>query len=119
MLLLLADWLTGYASAFGVFRYLTLRGILSVLTALAITLLVGPLMIRMLVDNQIGQSVRDDGPKSHLSKAGTPTMGGALILVGIVASVCCVKDTAPTLCGVGDPTLPQPSKKMIFGCCFF
>ena len=86
MLLWLADWLTGYASAFGVFRYLTLRGILSVLTALAITLLVGPLMIRMLVDNQIGQSVRDDGPKSHLSKAGTPTMGGALILVGIVAS---------------------------------
>ncbi len=66
-----------------VFQYLTLRGILGVLTALMIALWVGPHMIRKLSHYQIGQSVRDDGPKSHLSKAGTPTMGGALIIVAI------------------------------------
>jgi phospho-N-acetylmuramoyl-pentapeptide-transferase len=86
MLLLLADWLSSYVSAFKVFQYLTFRGILGVLTALAITLLVGPAMIRKLNHHQIGQAVRSDGPQSHLGKAGTPTMGGALILVGIVAS---------------------------------
>jgi len=86
MLLLLADWLTGYVSAFQVFQYLTFRGILGVLTALAITLLVGPPMIRKLNEYKIGQSVRSDGPQTHLGKAGTPTMGGALILVGIFAS---------------------------------
>ncbi len=57
---------------------------LGVLTALAISLVVGPLVIRKLTQYQIGQSVRDDGPKTHLTKAGTPTMGGALILVVIV-----------------------------------
>ncbi len=86
MLLLLAEWLSGYVKVFAVFQYLTFRGILGVLTALAITLLVGPAMIRRLNREQIGQTVRSDGPQSHLSKAGTPTMGGALILVGIVAS---------------------------------
>ncbi|MCG3169066.1 MAG: Phospho-N-acetylmuramoyl-pentapeptide-transferase [Pseudomonadales bacterium] len=86
MLLLLAEWLSGYVKVFAVFQYLTFRGILGVLTALAITLLVGPAMIRRLNREQIGQAVRSDGPQSHLSKAGTPTMGGALILVGIVAS---------------------------------
>ena len=86
MLLLLADWLSEYFTVFKVFQYLTFRGILGTLTALAITLLVGPAMIRRLNVRQIGQSVRSDGPQSHLSKAGTPTMGGALILVGIVTS---------------------------------
>ncbi|MBV1888833.1 MAG: phospho-N-acetylmuramoyl-pentapeptide-transferase, partial [Proteobacteria bacterium] len=86
MLLLLAEYLTQYESAFGVFRYLTLRGILGVLTALIISLVIGPAMIKRLQANQIGQSIREDGPKSHLSKAGTPTMGGALILVAIVIS---------------------------------
>ena len=86
MLLLLADYLTQYESAFAVFRYLTLRGILGVLTALAISLIIGPTMIKRLQANQIGQTIREDGPKSHLSKAGTPTMGGALILVAIVVS---------------------------------
>jgi phospho-N-acetylmuramoyl-pentapeptide-transferase len=86
MLLLLADWLSGYMKLFTVFQYLTFRGILGVLTGLAITLLVGPAMIRRLNRYQIGQAVRSDGPQSHLSKAGTPTMGGALILVGIVSS---------------------------------
>ena len=86
MLLWLAEWLSRYAKVFAVFQYLTFRGILGVLTALAITLLVGPVMIRWLNRGQIGQAVRSDGPQSHLSKAGTPTMGGALILVGIVTS---------------------------------
>ena len=86
MLHWMADWLTRYDSGFQVFAYLTLRGILGVLTALAITLLVGPLVIRKLNVHQIGQSVRQDGPKTHLVKSGTPTMGGALILMGIFAS---------------------------------
>jgi phospho-N-acetylmuramoyl-pentapeptide-transferase len=86
MLLLLSDWLSQYYSMFNVFQYLTFRGILGVLTALAIALWVGPIMISRLSYYQIGQSVRNDGPKSHLSKAGTPTMGGALILVAITIS---------------------------------
>ncbi len=86
MLLLLTDWLAQHFSSFTVFSYLTLRGILGVLTALAISLMFGPLLIRTLKMKQIGQSVRDDGPLSHLSKAGTPTMGGALILLAIMIS---------------------------------
>ncbi len=86
MLLWLAEYLTAYASGFQVFQYLTFRGILGVMTALAISLLVGPYMIRRLNYHQIGQTVRDDGPESHLSKSGTPTMGGALILVAIGVS---------------------------------
>ncbi|GAA5317776.1 MAG: phospho-N-acetylmuramoyl-pentapeptide-transferase [Candidatus Pelagadaptatus aseana] len=86
MLLILAEYLQQYASFFGVFQYLTLRAILGVLTALAISLLLGPWMIRKLNELQIGQSVRDDGPESHLSKSGTPTMGGTLILASIFIS---------------------------------
>ena len=86
MLLWLADYLKAYVSFFNVFQYLTFRGILGVLTALAIAFIVGPYMIRKLSYHQIGQSVRNDGPQSHLSKAGTPTMGGALILVAISIS---------------------------------
>lgn len=86
MLVWLADFLSQYISVFGVFKYLTLRGIFGVLTALSIALIVGPIMIRKLSQYQIGQSVRDDGPQSHLSKAGTPTMGGALILVAVAVS---------------------------------
>ncbi|MEZ5505390.1 MAG: phospho-N-acetylmuramoyl-pentapeptide-transferase [Gammaproteobacteria bacterium] len=86
MLLWLADYLKGYISFFNVFQYLTFRGILGVLTALGIAFVIGPMMIRKLSYHQIGQSVRSDGPQSHLSKAGTPTMGGALILVAIFVS---------------------------------
>ncbi len=86
MLLWLADWLTNFHSGFNVFQYLTLRSILGMLTALFISFLLGPKMIRKLTHHQIGQSVRDDGPESHLSKSGTPTMGGALILVSIAVS---------------------------------
>ena len=86
MLLWLADFLAQYIGAFQVFKYLTFRGILGTLTALALCLMLGPYMIRRLNYHQIGQAVRDDGPQSHLSKSGTPTMGGALILVAIMLS---------------------------------
>ncbi|OQK17138.1 phospho-N-acetylmuramoyl-pentapeptide-transferase [Methyloprofundus sedimenti] len=86
MLLYFFDYLTQFDSGFRVFQYLTLRAILSALTALLISFLVGPAMIRRLSNKNIGQSVRDDGPESHYQKAGTPTMGGTLILVGIATS---------------------------------
>ena len=86
MLLWLSEILMRLDSGFAVFQYLTLRTILAVLTALVVSLLVGPVMIRRLSHHQIGQAVRDDGPESHFSKAGTPTMGGALIIVAIVLS---------------------------------
>jgi len=86
MLLYFFDYLTEFESGFRVFKYLTLRAILSALTALLISFLVGPWMIRRLSNKNIGQSVRDDGPESHYEKAGTPTMGGTLILVGIATS---------------------------------
>ncbi len=86
MLLYLTEWLTRYESGFAVFRYLTLRGILGTVTALGIALLVGRPMIRRLRAYKIGQTVRTDGPQSHLSKSGTPTMGGALILVAVGVS---------------------------------
>src|SRR5579872_7121579 len=83
MLIWLSEFLTHYYRAFSVFEYITLRAILAALTALIITLLVGPPMIRWLAQYKVGQVVRDDGPKSHFSKAGTPTMGGAMILIAI------------------------------------
>ncbi len=83
MLYYLAQQLAEIYSGFNVFQYLTLRAILGVLTALTISFVIGPFMIRRLSMKQIGQTIRDDGPQSHLSKAGTPTMGGALILVAI------------------------------------
>ncbi len=86
MLLLLADYLAQFNSGFGVFRYITLRGIMGILTALGLSLFLGPWLIKRLKEKQIGQAIRDDGPQSHLSKAGTPTMGGALILLSIAIS---------------------------------
>jgi phospho-N-acetylmuramoyl-pentapeptide-transferase len=86
MLYWLSSYLADSVGFLSVFQYLTLRGILGVLTALFLSLWVGPIMIRKLSHNQIGQSIRDDGPQSHLSKAGTPTMGGALIIVAVVIS---------------------------------
>ena len=86
MLLWCTEYLARYLSFFGVFQYLTLRTVVSALTALALSLLIGPTMIRKLSHHQIGQVVRDLGPESHLQKAGTPTMGGALILVSIIAA---------------------------------
>lgn len=86
MLLWLTEWLTQFHSGFNVFQYLSMRAILGVLTALAFSLVFGPAMIRWLTHSQIGQPVRDDGPQTHLKKAGTPTMGGALILFAIFIS---------------------------------
>lgn len=83
MLLFLTQYLAKFFSFFEVFNYLTLRAILGVLTSLSFSLVFGPKMIHYLTTKQIGQAVRDDGPESHLSKAGTPTMGGALILLSI------------------------------------
>ncbi len=86
MLVWLSEYLSQYHSGFAVVQYITVRGILGILTALLTALFVGPAMIRRLNLRQIGQVVRDDGPESHFSKAGTPTMGGALILVSIAIS---------------------------------
>ena len=86
MLLTLAEYLTQFASGFNVFSYVTFRTILAALTSLTVSLIVGPWMIRRLSARQIGQPIRSDGPQSHLSKAGTPTMGGALIIVAVIAS---------------------------------
>jgi phospho-N-acetylmuramoyl-pentapeptide-transferase len=86
MLIWLTEWLTQFESAFNVFSYLTLRAILSTLTALLIAILIGPRMIVWLQRMQIGQTVRSDGPQTHLSKSGTPTMGGVLILAAILTS---------------------------------
>lgn len=87
MLLWLTHFLQQYMHGFRVFQYLTFRSIVSALTALIIALLVSPKLIRHLALYQIGQSVRDDGPQSHLQKSGTPTMGGALIIIAITISV--------------------------------
>ncbi len=84
MLLLLSEYLMRYHSVFRVFSYLTLRAILGVLTALVFAFVCGPAMIRWLTAVKVGQRVRKDGPQSHLSKAGTPTMGGTLILAAII-----------------------------------
>ena len=83
MLLALANWIAADVRTFNVFTYITLRAVLATMTALVISFVVGPGMIRKLALYKIGQAVRDDGPPTHLIKAGTPTMGGALILVSI------------------------------------
>ncbi|HST44520.1 MAG TPA: phospho-N-acetylmuramoyl-pentapeptide-transferase, partial [Luteimonas sp.] len=87
MLLELTRWLEQLQSHFGLFGYLTFRGILSALTALALSLWWGPAVIRRLAQYKGGQPIRQDGPQTHFSKAGTPTMGGALILITVLASV--------------------------------
>jgi phospho-N-acetylmuramoyl-pentapeptide-transferase len=83
VLLEIAQYLSQEVRAFNVFSYITLRAVLAALTALVISFLAGPAMIRKLASYKIGQAVRDDGPQTHLIKAGTPTMGGALILVSM------------------------------------
>jgi phospho-N-acetylmuramoyl-pentapeptide-transferase len=83
MLLYLTELLATRVRTFNVFSYLTLRAVLATMTALVISFVIGPRMIAWLTRMKIGQSVRDDGPQTHLAKAGTPTMGGALILVSI------------------------------------
>ncbi len=86
MFLTLAEYLQQFESGFSVFQYITLRAIFATITALVLSLVIGPYMIRKLSSYKIGQQIRDDGPQSHLSKAGTPTMGGSLILIAIAIS---------------------------------
>ena len=86
MLLILAQSLSHDIRAFNVFNYITLRTVLASMTSLMISFMVGPAMIRKLTAYKIGQSVRTDGPQTHLVKAGTPTMGGALILISVAIS---------------------------------
>ncbi len=86
MLLWLSEWLANYFHFFHVFQYLTLRAILGTLTALVMSLLLGPTIIRQLSSHHVGQVVRDDGPQTHLSKAGTPTMGGTLVIIAVILS---------------------------------
>jgi phospho-N-acetylmuramoyl-pentapeptide-transferase len=92
MLLWLTEYLAQFDSGFNVFGYLTLRIILGVLTSLFVSFVFGPYLIKHLTNKQIGQSVRDDGPETHLVKSGTPTMGGLLILISIVFSTLCWAD---------------------------
>jgi phospho-N-acetylmuramoyl-pentapeptide-transferase len=86
MLYWLSQQLAHTYTFFNVFSYLSLRSILAVSSALLISLAIGPSMIRWLSRYQVGQQVRDDGPQTHLKKAGTPTMGGALIIIAVLIS---------------------------------
>jgi phospho-N-acetylmuramoyl-pentapeptide-transferase len=86
MLLWLSGWLANYFHFFHVFQYLTLRAILGSLTALVLALVLGPGIIRQLSSHRVGQVIRDDGPSSHFSKAGTPTMGGTLVIIAVIFS---------------------------------
>ena len=86
MLMWLSEQLLFLDPGFGVFQYLTLRAILAACSAMLISMLVGPFVIARLNDLQIGQTIRSEGPESHLVKAGTPTMGGALILLAVLGS---------------------------------
>ena len=92
MLIWLTEYLAQFESGFGVFKYLTLRTILSVLTSLFISFVLGPYLINHLTNKKIAQSIRDDGPEAHLNKIGTPTMGGLLILLSIIFSTLCWGD---------------------------
>ena len=83
MLLMLAQWLSQDIRGFSVFNYITLRAVLAAMTALLISFVAGPPLIRWLTATKIGQAVRTDGPQTHLVKSGTPTMGGALILIAV------------------------------------
>src|SRR4029078_11193826 len=96
MLLELAPWLSENRAfrIFNVFTYITLRVVLAALTALAISFIVGPAMIRKLAAYKIGPAVPDDGPATHLVKTGTPTMGGALILVSVAITTLLWADLA-------------------------
>lgn len=86
MLLSLLDYLSQFHSGFRAFEFITMRVIMAALTALVVSFVLGPAMIRLLGEAKFGQPVRSEGPETHFSKAGTPTMGGALILLSIALS---------------------------------
>lgn len=87
MLVLLSEWLTKYLTVFNVVSYLSVRAVMAILTTMLISLMIGPKIIEELHKLKYGQVVRDDGPKTHLAKTGTPTMGGVMILGSILVSV--------------------------------
>jgi len=101
MLTYLFDYLSSFYSGFNVFSYLTLRGIMSMLTALILSLLMGPFVINFLSKNKLGQTVRDDGPIEHLKKNGTPTMGGILIISSIIISTLLWSDLSNEYIWIG------------------
>ena len=86
MIKLIGTWLLSYDSGFDVLRYLTVRTIGGTLTALLLSIFLGPILIRFLAKIQFSQSIRGDGPKSHQVKSGTPTMGGLIIIFSLVMS---------------------------------
>ena len=86
MIELIGTWLTAYDPGFNVLRYLSVRTIGGTLTALLLSILLGPVLIRFLTKIQFSQSIRDNGPKSHLAKSGTPTMGGLIIIISLLIS---------------------------------
>jgi phospho-N-acetylmuramoyl-pentapeptide-transferase len=86
--------LHGTYSALNVFRYITFRTVMAALTALLVSFVCGPWLIRRLTEHQIGQYIRPDGPERHLAKAGTPTMGGTLILSSLVLATLLLADLA-------------------------
>ncbi|WP_341502925.1 phospho-N-acetylmuramoyl-pentapeptide-transferase [Gallaecimonas sp. GXIMD4217] len=94
MLVWLAEYLTQYVSGFNVFSYLTFRSILAVLTSLLLSVYMGPRLIKRLRQLQMGQVIREEGPESHLSKSGTPTMGGVMILASVAISTLLWADLA-------------------------
>jgi phospho-N-acetylmuramoyl-pentapeptide-transferase len=83
----LLNYLVPYISAFNVFKYITFRTALAALTALGVTMMIAPYVIRWLQKISMTQQIRDDGPKTHYSKAGTPTMGGIIIIVAITIAM--------------------------------
>jgi len=87
MLIYLTEYLSQFESGFSVFNYITMRTIMSVLTALTLSFMIGPAVIRKLIEMKVGQAVRLDGPQTHLVKTGTPTMGGVMILLSVSVSV--------------------------------
>ena len=86
MFLYILEYLSSINSNFQVFEYITLRAILSIITALMISLILGPYIINQFHINNMSEVIREDGPSSHMSKSGTPTMGGVLIITSIVVS---------------------------------
>jgi phospho-N-acetylmuramoyl-pentapeptide-transferase len=92
MLLFLAEWLSKYVGAFRVFEYVSFRALSSCLVALIFSIIIGKAVINWLLSIKIGQMIRDDGPQSHLAKAGTPTMGGVLIIISVTLTVLLFAD---------------------------
>ena len=112
MLLWLADLLAKDVRAFNVFGYITLRAVLATMTALFISFIIGPRMIAWLTRMKIGQSVRDDGPQTHLAKAGTPTMGGTLIIFSLVLPTLLLADHVAASATAGVTILVKGSRCM-------